>query len=93
MDAPEPRTRRSALRAIAALPILVAGAIPVLARAQSIASLKAQYHWQKFSQHRPQRCMNCAHYTRETRLKGTCSVLQTEVYWENWCTAWSPKQG
>jgi hypothetical protein len=92
MDAPEHLSRRSALRVVAALPVLAIGMLPVLAKAQSIASLKAQYHWQKFS-HSHQRCMGCAHYTRKTRLEGTCSVLQSEVYSENWCTAWSAKLG
>ncbi|MGD1066547.1 MAG: hypothetical protein ABR975_07000 [Vulcanimicrobiaceae bacterium] len=91
MDLPKALTRRSALRVIAALPAALVGAVPVLARAQSIDALKVQYHFVKSTVNRKQKCFFCAHYTRQTRVVGTCSVLQTQVDWEGHCTAWAAK--
>jgi hypothetical protein len=91
MDSPKALSRRSALRVIAALPAALVGAVPVLARAQSIDALKVQYHFVKFTVDRKQKCFFCAHYTRQTRVIGACSVLQTKVEWEGHCTAWTAK--
>jgi hypothetical protein len=91
MDSPKALSRRSALRVIAAIPAALVSAVPVLARAQSIEALKVQYHFVKLSSSRKQKCFFCAHYTRQTRVVGTCSVLQTQVDWEGHCTAWTAK--
>jgi hypothetical protein len=91
MDTRKPTSRRSALRVIAAAPVLLIGALPSLAAAQSIAALKLQYQFRKFSLDRKQKCFFCAHYTRVTRFVGACSVLQTQVNWEGHCTAFTAK--
>ncbi|HTJ26132.1 MAG TPA: high-potential iron-sulfur protein [Candidatus Limnocylindria bacterium] len=85
-------SRRCALRLIAAIPAAIAGAAPVLARAQSIDALKAQYRFRHFPNGR-QKCFGCSNYTRLSRGAGDCSVLDTQVNWEGWCTAWRAKAG
>ena len=91
MDTPKATSRRSALRVIAAVPVALLGALPVLAGAQSVEALKVRYQFRKLSSSRTQKCFFCAHYTRQTRFVGACSVLQTQVGWEGHCTAWTAK--
>jgi hypothetical protein len=78
------------LRVIAAIPLAVTALRPLLARAQSVDALKAQYRYQKFP-HGRQRCNACTHYAGPKKGYGTCSVLQAQVNWEGWCTSWSAK--
>jgi hypothetical protein len=91
MDTPKATSRRSALRVIAAVPVALLGTLPVLAGAQSVEALKIRYQFRKFTTSRTQKCFFCANYTRQTRVIGTCSVLQTQVDWEGHCTAWTAK--
>jgi hypothetical protein len=83
-------SRRRVLNLVAAIPALLAIIGPHRAVAQSVGALKSQYRYRN-SPHGKQRCRNCSYYTAQSRVFGQCSILQTQVTWEGWCTAWRAK--
>jgi hypothetical protein len=92
MEIRKANTRRSALRMIAALPALVLAGRPVLASTEAIDARKVRYHFRRSTAGwRKQKCFFCAHYTRQTRLAGTCSVIGAVVPWESVCDAFTLK--